>query len=58
MLDSKDIAMKALAKAEMARAIQKGNRQRRIKAAALALCTSAIAAAAVYIVMSRRVPPQ
>ena len=58
MLDSKGIAMKALAQAEKARAIRKGNRQRRIKAAALALCSSAITAAAVYMAMSRRQPPQ
>jgi hypothetical protein len=58
MLDSKDVAMKALAKAEMTRAIRKGNRQRRIKAAALALCSSAIAAAMVYIAMSRSRPTQ
>ena len=58
MLDSKEITMKALAQAEKARAIKKGNRQRRVKAAALALCSSAIAAAAVYIVMSRKQPPQ
>ena len=58
MLDSKEIAMKALAQAEKARAIKKGNRQRRVKTAALALCSSAVAAAAVYMAMSRRQTPQ
>jgi len=51
MLNSHELAIKALARAEVAKAIRKGNRRRRVQVAAMLLCACIVTAAAVYMLL-------
>ena len=54
MLDSKEIAGRALLRAEKIKAWQKGKSRRRVKTLALMICTSAMTAAMFYMIKNRR----